>query len=316
MEKSAKELCALLMTKGIKALDDDQEEIVYDYLYDHLGIEMDADTNERDLCQALLSKTIPPPPANLPRHAMAGYQNRYYNSLLEGESVARDAKQKQIQARNLLRQRKDNEERLKNMDGRLPGCVKDQGNNLKAGVYDLVVDANLGIAHLTDGSTQYTAVVSIPSSVYQQILYNVENPTLQINTTTGYKGFAKIADFHSGPNNLLYISPLIARMLNVDQVGKAILNLCTSMPILSKVDFTYYGTQADLDQILPQLIVKLPSVINAFAYLSLGMVLQTEINGELVSVRVDGLEDNAEKVFAGLLAAGESDLPFDVVPSN
>ena len=38
MERSAKELCALLMTKGIKSLNDDEEDIVYDYLYDHLDI--------------------------------------------------------------------------------------------------------------------------------------------------------------------------------------------------------------------------------------------------------------------------------------
>lgn len=55
--RSAKELCALLITRGLKELNEEEEEVVVDYLED-IGVEVDLDAKPRDLCVALLEKVM------------------------------------------------------------------------------------------------------------------------------------------------------------------------------------------------------------------------------------------------------------------
>jgi hypothetical protein len=55
--KSAKELCALLITRALKDLGEEEEEVVVDYL-ESIGVEVDLDMKPRDMCIALLEKTM------------------------------------------------------------------------------------------------------------------------------------------------------------------------------------------------------------------------------------------------------------------
>ena len=55
--KSAKELCALLITRALKDLGEEEEEVVVDYL-ESIGVDVDLDMKPRDMCVALLEKTM------------------------------------------------------------------------------------------------------------------------------------------------------------------------------------------------------------------------------------------------------------------
>jgi hypothetical protein len=104
-------------------------------------------------------------------------------------------------------------------------------------------------------------------------------------------------------------------ILNLTGSDLAFLQLCNSLPTISHVKFTFYGTQEELDKVLKDLIIKLPSTINAFSYLSLGMVLVVDVNGQKTEIRVDSLtDDNDRPIFAGLIPVSETDLPFDISP--
>ena len=106
---------------------------------------------------------------------------------------------------------------------------------------------------------------------------------------------------------------MVAFLLDIGQRDGGFLKLCSSMPDIAKAKFTFYGSREELDGVLQKLIEKLPSVINAFSYLSLGMILMTNIDGKEIHVRVDGLTDFDERpIFAGLIPFGSGDLPFDI----
>lgn len=53
MSKSAKELCAMLITRALKDLNEDEEEIVVDYL-EKIGVKTKLTMKPRELCTLLL----------------------------------------------------------------------------------------------------------------------------------------------------------------------------------------------------------------------------------------------------------------------
>jgi len=298
--RSAKELCAMLITRGISTLTEDEEDVVVDYLED-IGVEVELDQTPKQLCVSLLQKSME---QELGRRVPI---TAYANSLIQKEKVA--IEKKIVQKK--MRQRKVHEKELEDKYKTLPGCIPDEDNIVSRNIYELVVDDSIGIKKLSDGSLQYTASISVPEEMYRKIFLNIEKPIIEITTIQGEKGYARIESAHKGDNIL--ISPLFAMILKLQNVGNAFLRLCIHLPDINKINFTYYGTNEELQYILPQLINKLPSVINAFSYLSLGLLLKTNINGKDIIVRVDGLEDSdGIPIFAGLIPTGESDIPFDV----
>ena len=54
---SAKELCAMLITRGVKNLTDEEEDVVVDYL-ESLGIQTNIDDSSKDMCLTLLEKSM------------------------------------------------------------------------------------------------------------------------------------------------------------------------------------------------------------------------------------------------------------------
>ena len=304
--RSAKELCAMLITRSLKGLNEDEEEIIVDYL-DNIGIEVDLDTKPKDLCLTLLEKTME---KDLGKRVPI---SAYANSLITKEKSKTEEKSKLYKKKELEDRRRKSVRELEKKSNVLPGCVVGPEDILSKGLYDLQVDENLGIMRLSDGTSQYSAVVSLSSDLYSKIFLNYENPVLEINTSKGYKGYSRLGEPHSGNNNIVLVSPLVAAILNFQKREGAFLKLCMYLPTISKVGFTFYGNKEELNSILPELVNKVPSVVNAFSYLSLGMVLTTEINGKNIEIRVDKLEDLDETpIFAGLVAFGESDLPFEI----
>jgi hypothetical protein len=265
------------------------------------------DTKPKELCLILLEKTMQ---KDLGKRVPI---SAYANSLISKKQEEVEKKTKLYKKKELEDKRNKSVKELEKKSRVLPGCVVAPEDILSKGLYDLQVDEKLGIMYLPDGTAQYSAVVSLPSSLYSKIFLNYENPVLEINTSKGYKGYSRLGEPHNGAANLVLVSPLVAAILNFQKREGAFLKLCMYLPTISKVGFTFYGSQSELDNILQELINKVPSVVNAFSYLSLGMVLTTEINGKNIEIRVDKLEDLDETpIFAGLVAFGESDLPFEI----
>lgn len=307
--RNAKELCAMLITRSLQDLTEDEEEIVVDYL-EKLRIRTTVNMKPKQLCTLLLEKIIEKeyPTSKPPITA-------YAHQLLQKETITTTEKQKIIKTEDVKIRRSRSQKDLENMAQKLPGCSVSQANIFGRNLYELRLHPEVGIVNLNDETSQYTAVISVSLDLYEKIFLANETPIIEIKTNKGSRAYAKIALPHEESDNIIYISPLVALILNIQDVGYAFLQLCTSLPEIAHVKFTFYGTQEELNQILKDLIVKLPSVINAFSYLSLGMVLNTNINGKQVEVRVDSLTDDRDRpVFSGLLPFQESDLPFDIVP--
>lgn len=293
---SAKELCAMLITRGVKSLTEEEEEVVVDYL-ESLGIETNIDDSTKDMCLTLLEKSMV---SDLGKKVPL---TAYANSLLV-------PKEKKTVLPKLNRKKEELE--LQAKEKTLPGCVPDKTGIFQNTLYDFVVNSEIGINTLSDNSLQYNAEVSINSSLYNNVFLNISNPILEITTTKGQKGYARINSIHNDNPLTIYISPLVGYILNVADAAEGQVRLCTHVPFIGKVDFTYYGE--DKEQHLQSLQKKLPEVINAFSYLSLGMVLQTTVDGKEVQLRVERLYDvNNESIFLGILVPGESELPFEIV---
>lgn len=303
----AKELCAMLVTRALKDLDEDEEEIVVDYLND-LNIDVDIDTKPREMCRLLLEKTMEQELGK--KVPLSAYANQLLGKITATKSIEEDARKKY----ELETGRRRKEKELQSKDKVLLGCIP--GDPIfTRNLYDIVVNPELGIEILNDGTMQYTSLVSVSENLYNNIFLSLNNPVLEINTSQGLKAYARVGEPHFESNNIIYISPLVGALLKVNVRDGAFIKLCKSLPGIAKVDFTYYGGKEELNNILGELRNKLPSVINAFSYLSLGMILLTEINGKEVQVRVDGLYDNYERpIFAGLIPFGEHDLPFEINP--
>ena len=300
--RNAKELCAMLITRSLQDLNEDEEEIVVDYL-ENIGIETNLDMKPKELCYTLLDKIKD---KRIPMTA-------YANSILNKEENKNIKLREERQEKDLERQRLKTQKNLENT--KLPGCIPDDGDILSKGLYDLKVDPSLGVVQLNDGTAHYSSVISLSFELYQKIFLKHENPILEITNSKGYKTYSRIGEPHNGPSNLILVTPLVSTLLNFKEVDGGFVRLCIHLPEISKVDFTFYGNKNELDEILPFLINKLPSVINAFSYLSLGLILNTKINGREVKVRVDKLEDSDSRpIFAGLIRFSEGDLPFEITP--
>jgi len=299
--RSAKELCALLITRGLKDLGEDEEEIVVDYLED-IGIEVDLDAKPRDLCAALLEKAmVKDLGKKVPLTA-------YANSLLgKVEKVKSKIENIADKRKNLVRAL---ENRVKN----LPGCIVSDDKILQKTMYDFKTDENLGIMVLENNEMRYSAVVSLSQNLYDKIFSKYESPVLELISSKGSRAYGRVAEIHSDSDNIVYISPLLAKILDIGTKGGGFLKLCSSLPEIRRINFTFYGTDAKLQKSLKKIIDETPSVINAFSYLSLGLMLIFVIDGKEVELRVDGLFDADDSpIFAGVIPFSESDIPFDIV---
>jgi len=308
--RSAQELCALLITRGVKSLSDDEEEIVVDYL-DSIGIEVSLDDKPRDMCQTLLRKLMEEKserPIPITAFANKILEKTQKDRTRKEETRNKNREEEAIRRRDVqIRTKRANDElgfdKLRN---RLPGCQQANGV-FNQNVYDIQVDYDLGLQPLSDGNYQYKSVISLPSDLISQVYGITDNPIVEIKVgrTTAY------ARIEGGSEDGIRISRLTSDILKLQEpFVQASLRLCSSMPTIQSVNFTYYGSREELDLILPNLINRLPETIEAFSYLSLGLILRT-----VVLVRVDQLIDtNGDPVFSGLLPFGVSDIPFDINP--
>lgn len=302
----AKQLCAQLITRALKSLDEDQEEIVVDAL-EKLGIETDIDMSAKDMCVALLEKTMQ---QELGKRVPI---SAYANSLLTKGKEEAEEKATKTQRLDLANRRKQLKAQLEGKSSNLAGCIPNPERILSKNLYTVVVDPSIGIVELEDGTQQYTAVISLPTALYTRIFTSLENPVIEISTAKGNKAYARLTEPLETNDNVISVSPLVALIAGIKERDGAFLKLCASLPYIARARFTYYGTKAELNELLPNLIIRLPQVVNAFSYLSLGMLLLTDINGREVTVRVDELLDEDDTpIFAGLISPGEGDLPFEI----
>lgn len=312
MSRTAKELCALLITKQLKELNEDESDVVVDYLED-IGIEVDIDTSDNTLCRSLLDRVMQD---ELGRSVpISAYANQIVTTLKNMEYTKTLEKER----RDTERKRKNIQKLLEKEHTELSGCVV--GNiGIPKGLFVFIVDPDLGIQRDSDGNMIYTAVVSVSPSLYEQIFLNVNNPVLELITSTGNRGYVKLGEPTLLPtdSNQIYISPLVSRLLKLDgEPNKSgFIRLCIKMPTISKINFTFYGNKNQLDSNLEYFINKLPDTINAFSSLSLGMeLILLKSDGETLTVRVDGLlGENGNPIFSGLIPVGLTDLPFEISP--
>ena len=321
--KSAKELCALLITRALKDLGEEEEEVVVDYL-ESIGVDVDLDMKPRDMCVALLEKTMVKELGK--KVPLTAYANSLIKPNQSSGSPSRGAKEVKFQDQEAARLEKKREERnlaklrLEKQATSLPGCVFAGSGVVAKTLYDFEVDPELGIVRLDDGSSQYTAAIAVSQRLYDAIFSEYENPVIEIVTARGNRGYSRIGAPHSGRDNLVLVSPLIAALLNFKGKEGGFLKLCISLPEIKKIDFTFYGSQRELDDNMKVIIEKVPNLINAFSYLSLGMVLTVDLAAEgspskEIQIRVDALYDEDERpLFAGIIPFGLGDLPFDIKP--
>ena len=312
--KSAKELCAMLITRAIKDLGEDEEEVVVDYL-ESIGVEVDLDMKPRDMCVALLEKTM------VKELGKKVPMTAYANSLIKPvEKKVENFAEKELERKR--EQRRKARLELEKKAGVLPGCILAGENPLKKTLYDFQVDEELGIIPNGTGF-QYSAAISLSNNLYDKIFLEYENPVVELLTAKGFRGYSRVTAPHSGADNLVYVSPLIASLLNFDKREGGFLKLCISLPEIKKVDFTFYGNNTELQENLKTIIEKVPYTINAFSYLSLGMILTVDLAAEgsqnvepkEVQLRVDALFDSDDRpLFAGILPFAESEIPFEIKP--
>ncbi len=308
--KSAKELCAMLITRAIKDLGEDEEDVVVDYL-ESIGVDVDLDMKPRDMCLALLEKTmVKDLGKKVPLTA-------YANSLIKPKEPENKA-EKELERRREVRRKTRID--LEKKAGSLPGCVFAGENPLKKTLYNFQVDQELGIVP-NDNGFQYSAAISLSRRLYDNIFLEYESPVVELLTAKGFRGYSRVTAPHEGPDDLVLVSPLVAALLNFDKREGGFLKLCVSLPEIKRVQFTFYGNDKELQENLKTIIEKVPYTINAFSYLSLGMVLTVELAAEgagkdkEVQLRVDALFDSDDRpLFAGILPFAESEIPFDINP--
>ncbi len=305
---SAKSLCAMLITRSLKDLTADEEEIVVDYLTD-LGIDVDADATPKSMCLELLERTMAKELGK--KVPLTAYANQLKDAELEKARLVA-VKRREI-TRNRLRTD------LEAQSNVLPGCIDAKLGILSSNVvpYDLVVDQELGLQQLNDSTgenlLQYSAVISIATELYDRIFNQIDDPVIEIKSFDGHVAYARIGGAHQDKPTTIYISPLVAAILGfgLKTKTKALLKLCNSLPEVAHVKFTYYGSKAELDSLMPLIVERLPNLVNAYSYLSLGMIIPVTTDG--ARVRVDGLYDKQERpIFAGIIPFGDVQLPYEI----
>jgi hypothetical protein len=310
---NAKEICARYITRKQKELSEDEEEIIVDYLEGN-KIKVRLDEKPRDLCIKVLEFNMKKEKIDPQRVPITAYANNLLGKEAEIQTKKSEEDLIRKEKEEKERQVRDKEKILKEKAKRLPGCVPDEDNILNKGIYELQVDPELGITFLSDNTTQYAAVISFNNNLYNKIFLNHNNPIIELNSNTGFKSYARVAEPHQYQNEVIYISPLVATSLNIKDKGGAFIKLCMYLPEVKKVKFSYLNKD-QLNEILPELIEKIPTVINAFSYLSLGMILKFPLSnsGKEVKIQVNELLDgNGEEISVGLIPFGEGDLPFEI----
>ena len=310
MSKSAKELCSMLITRKLQELDEEEEDVVVNFLED-LGIEVELDTDNKTLCKLLLEKTM------LEEIGKMVPLSAYANQILEKEVKVSEQKEKEKKLRQIKRKRENTKIKLEQQHNNLPGCVSDDNIISTKGLYDFVIDDQLGIKKLSDGDVIYTLVVSVSPELYKNIFLNVTNPILELTSAAGNRVYVRLTEPQNIADKYILINPLVAKMLGLGDNKAGFVKVCINMPQITKIGFTYYGTQSELDENLPYLINRLPDIINSFSSLRLGLELDLSKNGKNIIVRVDKLEgENGIPIFAGILPLGVTDIPFDIDPDE
>ena len=301
---SAKELCALLITRQLENVNEEQEDLIVDYL-DELGIDVDIDEKPQQICRKLLQLTMQ---EELGRTVPL---TAYANKILGTEK----SKRKEKDTKKVLEKRKEKKQKLKRKSRELPGCIP--AENMLKGLFIFIVDPDLGIETDMEGDKYYKAVVAVSPNLFEKIFLATTDPIIELTTSKGDKGYARVstpADIAA--DNMIYVTPLVATMLNLtDVTTEGFVKLCIKMPTIGKIDFTFYGSQEALDKNLSDLVRKLPLMINAFSSIQLGMEINVRKNGNTITVRVDELRDtDGEKIYAGIIPFGLTDIPFDIEP--
>ena len=202
MNRSAKELCAMLITRGINTLNEEEADVVVDYL-EEVGVEVELDTTPKELCLNLLDKTMQ---EDLGRRVPL---TAYANSLIEKEKKTSEEKLVKRKEREIGRKRRRFEEELERKSNQLPGCIPDENNLVSRDLYDLVVDENVGVIVLPDNSLQYAALISVPEDMYRRIFLNISNPVIEIISSKGYKAYDRIESAYQTQENRILLSPLV-----------------------------------------------------------------------------------------------------------
>lgn len=311
-ERNAKELCSLLITRGLKKLSEEEEEKVVDYL-ENAGIKVKLDETPRELCLKLLDLSIREEgqdPKKVPITA-------YANTLLGKQEEKREERKRTERPRSKSQDKEiERRRKIAELEGKsktLPGCTTDKDNILGKNLFTLKVDPEIGLMFLPNNDLQYSAVISFNQHLYNELFTNYDNPLIELNSNKGYRAYARVVQPHDEGDNLIYISPLVAASLKIENTGGAFAKVCVYLPQIKNVKFTYLGSKEKLNKFLPQLIENIPYVIDAFSYLSLGMILKTRIQGEDVEIRVDEiLDEENQPIYVGLIPFGENEIPFEI----
>src|SRR5579883_550653 len=260
-KRNAKDLCSLLITRGLKELSEEEEEIVVDYL-EEIGVKTSLRDKPKDLCMKLLEKMMikeGKDPKKVPITA-------YANSLLG--KTENNEKTQMVKKIDTEITRKKSREELERKAKNLPGCIPEEKNIFGKQLYELIIDPDLGVIPLPNGGEQSSAVISVAQNLYNQIFNEYDNPVIEINTNKGYRSYARLAEAHDGDQNIILVSSLVADTLDMRGQTLAFLKLCVHLPQIKKIGFTFYGNKKELDQNLEYFTMELPPIINAFSYLS------------------------------------------------
>lgn len=183
--RSAKDLCAMLITRSLKSLNDDEEEAVADYL-DSIGVEVDLGMKPRDMCELLLEKTME---KELGKKVPV---TAYANQLLGKSQSESEEKLKKKKEKEVKENRKKMEKNLEKKSEILPGClVTDDKLMHPKRLYDLIVDPTIGIVELEDGTSQYTAVVAVSGNLYEKIFLQHQKPVIRNRDTQKIQSLRK-----------------------------------------------------------------------------------------------------------------------------
>ena len=212
----AKELCALLLTRGLKTLSSDEEDTVVDYLSD-MGIDVDIDARPQDICITLMSKLLADEMEEdraVPLAAVRAYSSRVLEELEEEKQEKaiqqQKLRQQQEERERLMRlqkERKATESTLRQNISDLPGCYQDDEIFTQRS-YTLEVNDNVGLDQLPDGSYQNTAKIRLPANLFDRVFTATDNPIIEI-IANGKQAYARLEGVSN--NNNILVSPLIRK---------------------------------------------------------------------------------------------------------
>lgn len=306
--KSAKELCARYITRQITELDEEEKDDIYYYLDDR-GYEVTTETKPRQLCMMLMEDLIKKEGAG--RIPITAYSHKIIQDL----DRAREVRARKYAEAEEKAQRRRKIMELERSSSVLPGCVKDRSGIVPNVPYSFILDPAVGLIRDSEGQEVYKSLVNVPENIYMQIFTRgIDKPVLELSTPRGKKTYARIAGPHSGINNMLLLNFLTQEELGLREGDKIFMKLCVDMPEITSIMFTYYGTQEELNEILPELIVKLPKNINTMTSLKLGDEIHVD---NRYTVRIDKLySEGGEEVFSGIFPLGYSNVPFEIEPEK